>query len=339
MVASDGFTVGAVLKLPFAVAFEPAAVGMKADVLLAGRSFTLTLPRVAWRGDEPLVVRPSPRTWLPSYLDGFEDGSTYGWGDLTGWNPQSREIKGMWVRAVLFTAKNLEAGDFTYSGAMRGRGLPEGPVVESLFAEVDRWSTRLAEWVEVFSDQDAGRGSPLRNVIAEGQGFSLWTVEGDLRSPPATTRRVVVIDRRSHALSRAQWRRVLRQASLGTTVPDEHRLLIDARAAARRGHGRRAVVDAGTAIELALWRIMDDRLDSTPSPPREELIKQKWTLGKLVELLGGCLPLPSPDIRRLAEIRNRCVHGNHAPPKDDVDLMLRSAQAVVEVVEPLDQFR
>jgi hypothetical protein len=63
-----------------------------------------------------------------------------------------------------------------------------------------------------------------------------------------------------NALTREMWQGILGAASDGRQPPTEYLLLRDSFAANRRGQGRRAVLDAATAAELALTRLLDQEL-------------------------------------------------------------------------------
>jgi hypothetical protein len=238
-------------------------------------------------------------------------------------------------------APGVTADQFSYSTAVGGRrGHPEGALVGGLFNAVDGWTALLAEWIEVLAEQDTGRpGSAIDGVHVSAQGLTLWTVEESLRSFPASDHRITVNMRTAPVIDPPLWRRILRQVAAGRPVPQEHLLLADARAWLARNQFRRAIIDAGTAVELALTRRLDAALSPLEADLQRNLSAEHRTLGRLGGALRDVIDVDDLKLRRLTESRNKAVHANLAPSRDEARDALDTALQVVSLVEPLEQFR
>jgi hypothetical protein len=78
------------------------------------------------------------------------------------------------------------------------------------------------------------------------------TGEDGIPSLPAQSNRGTLIAYRFEPLNLGQLRKVLTESNAGRRPDDAHLLLRDGRAALRRGGPRRAVIDAGSAVEITL---------------------------------------------------------------------------------------
>jgi len=220
-----------------------------------------------------------------------------------------------------------------YSNYLHGRGHPTGRTIEEFFDDVGGWVDCLAEWLEVVSTQDANRLGPRREALVHGEGVELWTVDDGILSLPARPNRISITLADDQPISSVMWRRLVELASDRRSVPQCHRLLIDARAWVRRNEQRRAVIDAGTAAELALNRLFDEKLEPLEEGLRSAIKGEHRTLGRLIEVTADLLPIQREDLKHLVETRNGAVHRNK--PVCDAPRAVATAAAIAQFIEPV----
>ncbi|MEZ0355444.1 hypothetical protein [Mycobacterium sp. SA01] len=125
--------------------------------------------------------------------------------------------------------------------------------------------------------------------------------------------------------------------SLSEVEPDlAWTLLRDARALQDVGQYRRAVIDAATAAELAVIRLVDARLDAVEEKIRDALAEKFRMLGgkaSLLKKLGNGLPKSFTD--DLVEKRNDAVHDGVDPSWAECDAAIQAALAQVRRAFPL----
>jgi hypothetical protein len=255
------------------------------------------------------------------------------------WDSSTREATTWWATAVIFTFDHLPADQFTYGPSVKGRGSPEGPLVDEFLAAIGPWAANVAEWTEAFVDQETGRVPSDRSGFLRGHGLEIWAVEGRLTSTRQTQ---TVFQARAlpQTLNRHTLFRIIHQTNRQRPLPEEHRLLIEARTAVRHGQYRRAVIDAGTASELAMTELFDRGLARIGEPLRTSLKKENRTLGRLAELLA---PLPAAarsDITEdLVRVRNNAVHANVTPTQDQAMKAVAIAEGLTNLVRPLSYYK
>src|SRR5690606_21145260 len=115
----------------------------------------------------------------------------------------------------------------------------------------------------------------------------------------------------------------------------QHRLLLDARTAVFEEDTRRAVIDAGTAAEVAVATAIGDRLRKVglDTETIDTMVSQANGLIGLVDLFGslrGDLPESRKRVmNELANPRNRAVHGGEQPTPAETTTALRCAASLV----------
>jgi hypothetical protein len=212
--------------------------------------------------------------------------------------------------------------------------LEASQMLEMVMAGLSSWFLLVKDWCEVLTRQDLDSIAPRRRVNVEGSEWACW--HGD-RSIDVPLRISLDFDY-GEPLTAQRWGRVLELAGTATQASVEHLLLRDARAADARGQYRRVVVDAATALEIALHRILLAEHRSSPTPLGSELLTmaERWTLGTLIRVVGsiGALPLGvTPD---LATLRNEVVHRKaKEPSKSDANQILSAANKAVEYATPV----
>lgn len=125
-------------------------------------------------------------------------------------------------------------------------------------------------------------------------------------------------------------------AADGEPPPDMWLFIREARALIDRGDFRRAVIDAGTAAELAMTEILDQDLATTDSVLRDALIDRSRTLegrAKLMKDLGAG-KVPETFKNDLQVPRNKAAHGGVPQTLADATKALAVATNLVEQAEP-----
>jgi hypothetical protein len=133
----------------------------------------------------------------------------------------------------------------------------------------------------------------------------------------------------------------LDNASIGKSVPAEHRLLLQARDSIWSKDLRSSVIDAGTAAEVALGTAIHDDLSSLGAP-QDFIAKAIETANGIIGLhdlhvsLGHSVPVSRGQImNQLAQRRNKAAHAGETPTDTDVRQALITATAVVNAARPM----
>lgn len=123
--------------------------------------------------------------------------------------------------------------------------------------------------------------------------------------------------------------------SEGESLPLDWQVIVEARAARSQGQWRRSVIDAGTAAELALTRLIDQRLVAAEEPIRDALLQSYRTLGplgKLYRKLGGSLPANFQ--ASLVDIQNKATHGSQSTLREEAEEAVQVAATVIRQAGP-----
>ncbi len=178
-----------------------------------------------------------------------------------------------------------------------------------LAEHVDRWFDDVRTWVEVVTGQDL---DPNHRVYdAESVGTGLTFIE-----PPndgALGFRITTPHVRP--LRAQEWADILGFVRDGREPPLEEVLSRDARAAQRRNANRRAIIDAATALEIALGRHIRDLADQLPEAQRGR-ISERAALGEYISIAERSnlqLAVPVDRLRWLNKLRNNAAHRGAAP--------------------------
>lgn len=178
------------------------------------------------------------------------------------------------------------------------------------------WFYRVIEWIEVLTGQDLyehERPYTERDhrpygsfYLYDGETYTNITHQEGIWMTPWPL---------EESLTPERWRFCLDASSKQQRPPLELLVMRDANAALMRGHYRKAVVDAGSAVEIALNRRIRQKLaGDNEAEVVEELLRSHPTLGRklgLAKRLG--LELPADAQQDLVEPRNRTVHRGETP--------------------------
>ena len=251
------------------------------------------------------------------------------------------------IGALLFRFRQVEAEDISYSSYLHGRGHPIGGAIERLFAHFDAWFERVRLWVRVLIDQDVDEDVETSLVSMTGKDLEVLTIDGETVSLPrrANSMRINMLE--VEALDEQHWRRVLELASAGRAPPVEYALVSSGRIQLRAHQYRRAVIDAATAVDVAVSDLLHANLANLPSGLQTTLNSGRDpTLGWLVDQLNnaGGLPasvasiaaqLPSDLKSGLVSVRNDVMHRNRTPTYGEAERTVAISAEVVRLVNPL----
>lgn len=322
-----------VYKLPASLTVSEGCLGKRIKIAVGGLSGKARLPKLDWSGEDPCLVMPdlppAIKDRAERYITAMDEGWRY-WGGVGSWNQQRRSISGAYIEAVGVEFK-VPLHSITYSGYTHGRGQPQGPVIDGLFSEIDSWFDRVRTWVEAAIDQDADPHYPINSAMSPGRGLMLMTEEDGAASLPASSSTIYVTMTRCDVITLPILYRVIRQANEGAAPSDPHLLLRDSRAALRRDHLRRAVIDAGSAVELALADF-NSRVIHV-SPARGRLPTLGWYVKQAAIAAGAGVPTNTQV--DLVNVRNDAIHQNRVPSRDETILALGLSKGIVDRVDPL----
>jgi hypothetical protein len=174
---------------------------------------------------------------------------------------------------------------------------------------INKWFNDVRTWTEIVTGQDL---DPNHRVYdAESVGAGLTFIEpphDDALGLTITTSRVL-------PLRAQEWADILGFVRDGKEPPLEEVLSRDARGAHRRDANRRAIIDAATALEIALGRHVRSHADQLPERQRGR-ISERTALGdyiSIAERSGLQLAVPVDRLRWLNNLRNDAAHRGAAP--------------------------
>lgn len=213
---------------------------------------------------------------------------------------------------------------------------------EDFLRELDDWWSRFTSWVGVLTGQDfeglggypwgATRSRPLLTWTSDASGQrdrmqDRWYFPPPRRGFPITTLQLQELEACVTATGNQD------------PPPAEWLFIRDARSLVNAGQNRRAVIDAGTAAELAMTTLIDNYLVSahTDEPVKKALLKRYTGLEGRSALLRRLRPgLLSDQLGRdLIELRNVATHGGQALTDTQAQTAVDMAMNIVEGAYPL----
>jgi hypothetical protein len=208
-------------------------------------------------------------------------------------------------------------------------------------SEFDHWWTRFTAWVGVVTGQDfLGLGGYVRQGTKSGD-IRTWTCDttghragrGIRSSYPPARYGIPPIKLQLADLQKCV------NATGRQDPPAEWSLIRDARLLLNAGHIRRAVLDAGTAAELAMTTLVDKYLDdaNTQEPLRTAITRGYNNLGSKNALLKLFQPglMPQQTQPDLIDKRNTASHGGDEITVDEAIKAIETASAIVDAAHPL----
>jgi hypothetical protein len=243
-----------------------------------------------------------------------------GWGRTAfGKHPEHPRPLASWVEMVAFRAvvnvdPSKKPWDYAYNFAR----------------QFDPWLAVVYQWIDLWAPN--ARDSQRLETGTQGH---FWDSSMDPEqltgwSPDAW----VTMVRPTAALDAVTLSAAMQRASDDEAPPTEWVFLLRARQA---DDSRTAVIEAATAVEVALGRCLNDRLSRLSDEARERIvIAANGLVGllRLMEDIDGVSPTAWKRAGdRLANPRNRAVHSGAEP--DDVLAALAEAESILQRYAPL----
>lgn len=198
------------------------------------------------------------------------------------------------------------------------------------------WFDIVWHWTAAWS------GEPLNSQIGDLRNSAFHVPTGDGRMAGTGTS-LGGIFLGATPLSRSQVEGAFRRASAGQHLPTEHQLILASQSALLEGDLRRAVIDAGTAVEVALSSAVARELRARKVAPDfidKVIINANGMAGLLglYEAVGNRSPVSRNRLNNeLAEVRNKAAHGGHIPLETKAQIAIDHASAIVAHAQPLPQ--
>lgn len=207
---------------------------------------------------------------------------------------------------------------------------------QQVLIHIDAWWENVRTWLEIVTNQRLTQvGHEVPDALNPHVRTSIWDFSGgEPRELPNIGGTVMLGPDRVIGVTPGILRDCLALAT--KSVPLAWRLLRDVRALQRAGQLRRAVVDAATAAELAVTRLVDDALAVESEPGHQRILCKAQGLGgkaKALSDVGYQLP---PDFKvDLVDKRNSAVHEGVAVRWPESEAAFRAALSLVAQVFPL----
>ncbi|MGC5023065.1 hypothetical protein [Micromonospora sp. DT47] len=187
---------------------------------------------------------------------------------------------------------------------------------------INKWFNDVRTWTEIVTGQDLDPNHRVYDAESVGAGLTF------IEPPHDGALGLTITTPRVLPLRAQEWADILGFVRDGKEPPLEEVLSRDARAAHRRDANRRAIIDAATALEIALGRHVRSHADQLPEEQRGR-ISERTALGGYIAIAedsGIQLAVPVDRLRWLNNLRNDAAHRGAAPGHreagDAVQLMI-----------------
>jgi hypothetical protein len=328
-----------VIIFPRSLHFRNAALGFRRKVKIGQLAGHLILPRA--NNEEigksfskllpPRVSRVDYAIKVHNHVHQGEYDGKLRWGGYFAHNthdPINTAIAG--VHAAVLALSPME-GD---------RIMSVSEVGEACIAQLPRWSSILTDWIEVLTGADLNSTHPLQMVVSPER----WTTAAWIHSAGSRSEYTFVNGSFSlmgsdgkDAMGAQEWSTAIRAANEGRDIPEVWALIRDARAAILRHSGRRAVLDAATAVELIVGRELRRELLRTNSARfTEQLLKKTWQVSRRVEMMADLdMWLPRELDANVMSLRNGVIHSNALVTKAQASAAVETADALLRHYTPI----
>ncbi|MGY1969008.1 hypothetical protein ACW9HH_32640 [Nocardia gipuzkoensis] len=262
---------------------------------------------------------------LPATIGGLPDGAAVK-------NPFDRPIAAgttsprVTIQGVLLTADIDGDDDELHDAAV------------NIVAAMEAWWMAVSSWLEIVTGQQVSAVSDDAAVTFR-DATSIWTMPAD-RSEPVPFQMGTPFGAFRLDTTVAVSVEVLRHcfALAGSmTMPSPSWMLIrDARSLHRVHQYRRAVIDAGSAAEIATKTLIRENLPAS-LPPKLAKSLAGGTLGAALKTLedSGYSTPPDRYNDRLVKLRNTVIHGEQVVSAEQSTGAIAVAVELVEAAEPL----
>ncbi|MDT5303612.1 MAG: hypothetical protein QOG79_6934 [Mycobacterium sp.] len=205
--------------------------------------------------------------------------------------------------------------------------------------ELEAWWSLVSTWISIFTKQDfveigkTRRAMRVGPIVTWNGGADGLRVNGSKETSIPNVNEEGGVEILNHQALLA----CTRLAASGTPPPDEWLFIRDARSLVNARQYRRAVIDAGTAAELAMTALIDPTRTGMNLLQREKLFEKNRGLWELSNLMvtqkAGTRPYR---LRQdLAEPRNRAAHDGAVLSETKANAAVAIAADLVEQLHPL----
>ena len=211
-------------------------------------------------------------------------------------------------------------------------------ITDRLMPTLKTWMNLLADWIEVLQQTYLKRSEfPVEAMFPTGSKLLVLYVDGRPRRRLSRDSPIGARVGIAHKeMSLAKWHLAVRLAEASREPPTEYAFLRDARGSLRSGSGRRAVLDAATAAEISVAKLLDAQTASAGEPIRKAIRDANNNLGRATRTLRQTFGMTlRKDIQSgLAEPRNDAIHAGVEPSRDVAKLAIEIAAELVERATP-----
>lgn len=190
-------------------------------------------------------------------------------------------------------------------------------LIEVSAKNIEDWFNRLAEWVAVVRHQDLDQ-IPVYPTTYVGPGLRVWTGNNWLAS--ARDLNFTMYD----PMDIDQFRTVLDHVGHRRRPQPERLFLTSSASAHARGHLRRTVLDAATAVEICLARLVRESNSAATRPDPGLHGFSKWLAKHALDFV------PDEDFGALKDTRNEVIHRGVEPTTQDARSALTCASRIIE---------
>ncbi len=184
---------------------------------------------------------------------------------------------------------------------------------------VNQWFDDVRTWVEVLTGQDLDPNHRVYDAESVGTGLTfIDPSDNGALGMRITTPHII-------PLQQQEWADILLSVRDDREPPLEEVLSRDARAAYRRNANRRAIIDAATALEIALGRYVRGRTDLPEN--QQKRINDRTALGGYVSIAKESdlhLAVSVEQLTWLNDLRNNAAHRGAAPSHEEAGLAIQT---------------
>ena len=302
-------------------------LGVSFQSRIESHALTITLPRLGSGESLSPLVRPP---WKFVRGDTGQDALAVvgeSWGRVGGTTEPHEATPSYAVVHQCIVESSIDAGD---EWEFR-KGVSE------FSRKMDRWWLAFTDWLAALTDQNFVRLGSAQLSVSE-LGFRAWSGDQHGHRHTQTGSYFSEVPREPEPVTVEHLRKCMRLASKGDRPPTEWLLIRDARSLAAEGEYRRAVLDAGSAAELALTALLETHLYPAGDEIRKALFDRYRTLGGLKDLAEQLVRAKLPDQLQdnLITPRNHAVHRPHEPvTRGTATLAIAKAAEVVASAYPI----
>jgi hypothetical protein len=319
------------LQRPIRVASE--VTGKSLNAVIAGRTVAIHIPEVTWETvfRHPKLQPPRQFMNLPLYETTYATKKE-GWGSVLAFHPDIESFDAVELHRICLS---MDGSTLDGLDAMERHSSPLNYFINH---QVPPFFHALSDWIEVWTRQIGSRSARSHRMPNFGEGIVYWSGNGDNWQEPYSSLEAVVGEwNLAHSIwgIPANWIQIQRAVQLvsQSDKPDFAELMLrDARESWAAGQPRKAVLEAGLAVELILLRIHNERRSNASSNSERKILKQKNpTLGNLISALRAVgVNLPEEMVDPLPELRILAAHYAETITEEQTRLALVASDAIFE---------